>query len=269
MVHLAQIILYPIKSLDGVSVKQATVLPSGALKGDREFALIDEQGEFVNGKRTAAIHQIRAQFDLEQRTVSLHAQNQPQTTFHLDQDRLAIANWFTAYFGFPVQLVQNTEMGFPDDTASPGPTIISTETLRAITDWFPGLSEENLRQRFRTTLEIAGAEPFWEDRLFTTAGQLVQFKIGNVPLVGVNPCQRCIVPTRDPLTGEATSNFQKVFLAKRKVTLPNWTDPSRFNHFYRLAVNTRVLPTSSHTLLTVGDSVVLSQSSEQSVEFQR
>lgn len=264
MVHLAKIILYPIKSLDGVSVEQATVLPSGALQGDREFALVDEQGKFVNGKRTAAIHQIRAQFNLGERTVSLQVQNQSQqSTFHLDQERPAIAEWFTGYFGFPVKLVQNTTMGFPDDTASPGPTLITTETLQELITWFPECSEENLRQRFRTTLEVAGAEPFWEDQLFATEGQLELFQIGRVAFAGVNPCQRCIVPTRDPASGEIFSNFQKVFIAKRKATLPVWADASRFNHFYRLAVNTVVAPSLSHTLLQVGDPVLLSPNPNQ------
>jgi hypothetical protein len=258
MVHLAKILIYPIKSLDGVAVDQASLLSSGALKGDREFAIIDFQGKFVNGKRTPAIHKLRASFDLERRTVELQVQDTTESTsFDLEGDRAPLESWLSGYFGFPVTLIQSLDMGFPDDTESPAPTIISTETLDAIAPWFPAVSMENLRQRLRTTLEIAGAEPFWEERLYSAAGSLVPFQIGTVQFWGVNPCQRCIVPTRDPLTGQPYANFQKTFVAQRQATFPDWADASRFNHYYRLAVNTRAEASQAGKTIQVGDLVTL------------
>ena len=38
----------------------------------------------------------------------------------------------------------------------------------------------------------------------------VPFQIGDVHWLGVNPCQRCVVPTRDSTSGELTAGFQKV-----------------------------------------------------------
>lgn len=257
MIHLAHISLFPIKSLDGVSVSQATVLESGALQGDREFAIADQQGKFVNGKRTTAVHLVRSRFDLNSRTVTLWLEGQEEKTLHLDQERSAIAHLLSAYFGFPVHLIQNTEMGFPDDTESPGPTLISTETLQTVAEWFPDLSVAELRRRLRTNLEVSNAEPFWEERLYTTSDRVVPFQIGDTHLLGVNPCQRCIVPTRDSVTGAAYSNFQKTFSTNRKATLPEWAEVSRFNHFYRLAVNTRLLPTEANKVLQVGDAIGL------------
>ncbi len=52
---LADIRVYPIKALDPVSVTRVRLLPSGALEGDRRWALFDEQGGFVNGKRCEAL----------------------------------------------------------------------------------------------------------------------------------------------------------------------------------------------------------------------
>ena len=257
MVHLAKILIYPIKSLDGVAVSHATVLSSGALKGDREFAIIDYQGKFVNGKRTPAIHQLRASFDLEDRTVDLQIQDTTEAVrFDLAGDRTPLESWLGNYFGFPVKLIQNLEMGFPDDTESPAPTIISTETIEAVADWFP-LSVAEMRSRLRTTLEIAAAEPFWEDRLFSSAGNLVPFQVGIVHFFGVNPCQRCIVPTRDSITGQPYPNFQKTFVEQRKATFPTWVEVSRFNHYYRLAVNTRAHPSEAGKTIQVGDVVTL------------
>ncbi|XHX79596.1 MAG: MOSC domain-containing protein [Stenomitos frigidus ULC029] len=258
MPELAQIFIYPIKALDGVAIAQTTVLPSGALKHDREFAIVDAQGNVINGKRTATVHGIRSNFDLETWTIALRAKDKSETaTFHLDAERAAVEQWLSAYFGFAVTLLQNTEMGFPDDTDSPGPTIISTETLQTIADWFPNLSLEALRRRLRSNLEISGVEPFWEDRLFGKAERVVPFHLGNVQFAGVNPCQRCIVVTRDAITGEPDPQFQKTFIVKRQETLPKWAEASRFNHFYRLAVNTRLLQPPAGGTLQVGDTIAL------------
>ncbi len=256
MPELARIIIYPIKAIDGVEITQATVLASGALQHDREFAIVDSEGNFVNGKRTAKVHGIRSRFDLNARTVSLSVQGEMSVaTFHLDDDRAAAAQWLSGYFGFPVQLLQDTQTGFPDDTAAPGPTVVTTATLQAIAGWFPDLRLEEIRQRFRSNLEIRDTEPFWEDHLFGAADQLIPFQIGAVQFAGVNPCQRCIVVTRDPISGSAYPNFQKTFVAKRKETLPDWVDTSRFNHFYRLAVNTRLSNAEAGKRLCVGDAV--------------
>jgi hypothetical protein len=147
-------------------------------------------------------------------------------------------------------------MGFPDDTASPGPTVISTATLQTVAGWY-GISLDETRRRFRTNLEIDGVPAFWEDQLFSESGEPVTFQIGDVILQGINPCQRCIVPTRDSQTGEILRGFQTRFVQQRAETLPSGTARSRFNHFYRLAVNTRIPPASSPQALTVGDAVSL------------
>lgn len=257
MPHLDQILIYPIKSLDGVSVRQATVLTSGALQHDREFAIVDLQGKVVNGKRTPKIHGLRSTFDLDGGMVSLqrHGEGQPET-FPLMGDRTALETWLGNYFGFPVQVIQDQDTGFPDDLLSPGPTIISTATLNEVATWFPGVDFEGVRSRFRTNLEIAGVEPFWEDRLFSNTDEGVRFQVGAVEFEGVNPCQRCIVPVRDALTGQPYANFQKTFTQQRQATLPAWAAAARFNHFYRLAVNTRLGDSRSQRVLQVGDEII-------------
>ncbi len=258
MPQLACIFIFPIKSLDGIATNQATVLESGALKGDREFAIVDEKGKFVNAKRNAAIHRIRSRFSLADRTVTLWLEEASETvTFHLEGDRIQLESWFSDYFGFPVKVVQDQQVGFPDDTASPGPTVISTATLKRVADWFPNLELEDMRLRFRTNLEFGNAEPFWEERLYGLEGTTTPFRIGEVAFTGVNPCQRCVVPTRDAFTGEAYPGFQKTLTAQRQETLPAWVERSRFNHFYRLAVNTRIDRFQSGKLLSIGDDVQL------------
>ncbi|MDM9382044.1 MOSC N-terminal beta barrel domain-containing protein [Chlorogloeopsis sp. ULAP01] len=252
--YVSRLFIYPIKALDRVSVERVTVLKTGALKGDREFAIFDESGHFVNGKRNQRVHALRSQFNLETKSISLFVQGTKDTaTFHIEKERKALENWLGEYFGFPVQIRQNLDMGFPDDTISSGPTIISTDTLLTIASWYPGIDVEEVRLRFRANIEISGVPAFWEDCLFAKAEQSVDFQIGNVKFMGVNPCQRCVVITRDSQTGETYPNFQKTFVVKRQQTLPEWAERSRFNHFYRLAINTRLPASEEGKAIAIGD----------------
>ncbi len=255
MPTLNHIFLYPIKSLDSVAVTQAEILPGGALAGDREFVIVDQAGRWVNGKRTPLVHGLRSQFDLAARQVMMAIQGEAAITFHLDAERAALAQWLSAYFRFPVTLQQNLITGFPDDAASPGPTLISTATLTKVADWFPGLTVAEARSRFRTNLELGDVPAFWEDRLYSETGAPVPFTIGAVQMQGINPCQRCPVPTRHPITGLVLPQFQKTFVQQRQATLPAWAAANRFNHFYRLAVNTRIDRTETGKVLRVGDPI--------------
>jgi uncharacterized protein len=245
--------IFPFKSLDGCQVDWALVTAGGALEFDRRWALVDEHDNFVNAKRYAQIHAIRSDFDLTQLFINLSAPGMPDRQFSIDDP--ALANWFSEYFDRPIQIQENTINGFPDDITSPGPTIISTATLTAIASWYPNVSIAEIRRRLRTNLEITGVPAFWEDRLFTNNPQA--FSIGEILCQGINPCQRCIVPTRNATTGSINPGFQKTFSERRAATLPPEVDQSRFNHFYRAAVNTCITASSIGKALQVGDLVQL------------
>lgn len=254
---LSKILVYPIKSLDGVELASATILDGGALAHDREFALFDAEGKVVNAKRTAAIHTIRAEFDLAARRVRVWTPERSPQSFHLDGDRPAINAWFSEVFEQPITLKQDLHMGFPDDTRASGPTIVSLATLEAIAEWFPGLSVTEIRQRFRANLEISEAPAFWEDQLMAEPGQTLPFQLGEVAVLGSHPCQRCVVPTRDSQTGDRTPQFQAQFSQHRKATLPDWAVSNHFNHFYRLTLNTKVPPSEAGKYIRVGDSIAI------------
>ena len=259
--RLANIRLHPIKSLDPFEVKEGRIGPGGGLELDRAWALYSEDGEWVNGKRTAAIHLIRAAYapDLSSVTLSVPGNHDgiPTKTFVFPAGSADAAQWFSAYFETPIS-VRYTAEGFPDDTVANGPTIISTATLDAIASIFTGLSASDIRLRFRTTLEIDGVPPFWEDQLFgPDKDMLVPFRIGEVQFEGSNPCARCPVPPRNPQTGAIIPGFQKQLSDYRRSHIPAWTPEARFDHYYRLATNTRVAKTEAGKLLRVGDSVVV------------
>jgi uncharacterized protein YcbX len=167
------------------------------------------------------------------------------------------AEWFSAYFARPV-IVRHIPEGVPDDGLAPGPTIVSTASLQTVCDLFPGIELNEARERFRTTLEIDGVPAFWEDQLFgDDENYVVRFKIGDVAFEGSNPCARCPVPPRNPRTGEDLIGFQKKFSEMRRTQLPATSPRERFDHFYRMATNTRVASTEQGKLLRVGDAVVL------------
>ena len=124
--------------------------------------------------------------------------------------------------------------------------------------WFPGLSLESIRLRFRINLEIDGVPPFWEDHLFGKPGETVSFRIGEVIFKGVNPYKRCIVPTRDPITVESYPKFAQTLTKNRKAQLPDWANTEQFQIPYRLGVNTRIEADQAGKTLRTGDTVLLS-----------
>jgi len=259
--YLANIRLHPIKALDPVPVPEARIGPNGGLELDRVWALFASDGKWVNGKRTPAVHLIRAEYNQEISQVTLSVPGDSRkikpTTFSFPADFVLASKWFSDYFEQPV-IVRYIREGVPDDGLAPGPTIVSTASLQAICDLFPGMTLSEARERFRTTLEIESVPAFWEDQLFgPEENYAVRFKIGEVSFEGSNPCARCPVPPRNPRTGEINFEFTRKFTQMRRSSIPAWTPEARFDHYYRLATNTRVPSSETGKLLRVGDSVLL------------
>jgi hypothetical protein len=268
--RLANICLYPIKSLDPFPVREARIGPGGGLEFDRAWALYSADGQWVNGKRSTAIHLIRAAFapDVSSVTLSVPGDRRkiPTKTFAFPGDTASASKWFSNFFEQPVT-VRHSPEGFPDDAIANGPTIVSTASLQAVSGLFPGMTIDDARLRFRTTLEIDGdrsavapaeVPAFWEDQLFSAEERsAVRFRIGEVNFEGSNPCPRCPVPPRDPHTGVIIPGFQKIFSDYRRSHVPAWCPEARFDHYYRLATNTRVASSEAGKVLRVGDLLFL------------
>ena len=273
--RLANIRLHPIKALDPISVNEARIGPNGGLELDRVWALYSADGRWVNGKRTAAIQLVRTAYapDVSSVTFTVPGDRRdiPAMSFAFPGDTEGAAEWFSMYFEQAIQ-VRYTREGFPDDGLAPGPTIVSTGSLESVCEWFPGITLEEARRRFRTTLEIEGSvsttsagptgqeklPAFWEDQLFADSeSNVVRFRIGDVAFEGSNPCARCPVPGRESQTGVTHEGFQKRFTELRRAHLPPWAPADRFDHFYRLTTNTRVPSTEQGKLLRVGDLLLL------------
>lgn len=271
MAELRRITTYPVKSLDPHDVETAELGPAGALVGDREYAVVAKpadaphdpetasvggSGAYVNGKRTAAVHRLRSSFDPEGPTLTLRVYGEDERHEFDLSDEEELNEWLSGYFGEAVSVRREPVGGYPDDREAHGPTVVSTATLREVASWFD-VTVESARRRFRANLEVGGPDvpPFWEDRLFADEGEAVAFRVGDADLLGVNPCQRCVVPSRDPDTGEETPAFRERFLERRAATLPAWLDSDRFDHHFRLMVNTHVPESEVGVALSVGDPV--------------
>jgi uncharacterized protein YcbX len=280
MPTLDRITLYPVKSLDGVEVAEARVIPSGALENDRRWRLVDLDGRVVNAKRTAAFHSIRAQFDLAEKLISLSRWADPPSaaaaTFPLVPGPEGPCEWLADALGVKVLLEERHDGGFPDDRDAPGPTLISTASLEEVARWF-GFDLAESRRRFRANLEIGGCDAFWEDTLASPAparlppllGELSpdlpgdpyadlppaeprEFSIGAARFLATNVCKRCVVPSRDSKTAAVTAHFRDAFEARRGRSLRADVDAIGWNHLHRLGVNTRAAGAGGRIALSDG-----------------
>lgn len=251
--RLAGIRIYPIKSLDPLALSSARVVGGGGLEGDRRYALFDERGNFANAKRLGErIVRIRAAHGPRAGDVRTAANGAGEAAFSLPGQAKEAAAWFAAQLGTPVVLRQNARQGFPDDEAASGPTIVSSATIATLADRF-ALDAEEIRRRFRANLEIDGLAPFEEDLLFAARGRPVRFRIGDVAFEGVNPCARCSVPSRDSRSGAVGDpQFAQKLAELRRRSLPAGVERSAFDHYYRLAVNTRIPAGEDGKLLSLG-----------------
>ncbi|MEF8814932.1 MAG: MOSC N-terminal beta barrel domain-containing protein, partial [Halovenus sp.] len=260
MPTLSHIAVYPVKALDPVARDRVTVTDIGGLAGDRAFAIVDEAGEYVNGKRTDAVHRLRSDVDLEERTIGLAVGEDEPERFHLDRDREAIEAWLGEYLGLTVRLEERTGGAQTDravysDSSKTGPTLVSTATLRKAASWYDDIDATGMRLRLRPNLVVAGVPAFWEDRLLATHSHV---RIGDVRLEGVEPVPRCIVPVRDPQTGKETEEFRKRFVERREATLPAWMDSDLLDgNFFSMTVGTRIPEADRDGTLAVGDDVEL------------
>jgi uncharacterized protein YcbX len=234
--------LHPIKGLPPADVAEARVLQSGALALDRRWALVDGRGRFVNGKNYPGIHLLQAVYDLSTGEVAIGSQ-----AYSLHRQGAAIAARCAEILGTVCTWTENADTGFPDDLESPGPTFVTEGSIAVVAGWF-GVDLEATRRRFRANIEIGGTEAFWEDHLY---GRVVA--VGGVRVESVNPCARCVVPSRDAVTGEVTDGFQKRFAELRRAQFPADASTALFDHYYRFTVNTRIAASESGKAIRIGD----------------
>ena len=243
---MLRIFLYPVKSLDPIEVKEVQITAKGSFKNDRLFYLVNEEGKIVNAKKEKKLHKIRCKTDLKNQKFTLRVNEEIYTLNFDELDRFS--QILSDFLGYKVFL-KKEEMGMPDDRKAHGPTIMSDKTVEEIGKWF-NLPFEEVLLRFRPNIVVSATEPFEEEKLLWK-----EFYIGDVLLRAENISRRCPVPTRNPFTGEEYRDFTRIFINRRKETLPPWLSEEAFGgNFYRVSLNTNVLEGFGETI-KVGDEV--------------
>jgi len=254
MIELSKIFVYPIKALPGVPLKEVTITEGGALSNDRRWGLVDSQGRMVNGKNNRRIFLLNPVYDLTSETVRFVHKNDVEQVFEL-ADTAGLSHYFSEMLGRPVFLKEDKRQGFPDDLNASGPTLISQASLETVATWFPALSVDDIRARFRVNLEVSPTAAFWEDQVFREKRLPKPIQIGDVTIKPSNPCARCAVPMKHPKSGESYDHFYEIFISMREQTKPSWLDTACFDHWYRLSVNTNIEPEQSGKVLALGQPV--------------
>jgi len=252
MAQVAHLRVYPVKGLDGVALDSAAIRPGGTLAHDREYALFDADDEVINGKRTARIHELATDFDPDAHVLTVETPTGECRSFDLDADRARAETFFGEWFDIDVTIRRDESVGHVD-RPDMGPSVVSTATLRTVASWFDDLTVEGVRRRLRANVEVSGVPAFWEDRFVGDGAPT--FEAGGVRFEGVTPCGRCVVPTRDPDTGEALPEFRERFVRKREETVSEWADRDAFEHFYTLMLIARVPEDDRGQPIQVGDEV--------------
>ena len=260
MARIETLQVFPVKGLDGVRVDAAPVTDAGTLAGDREYALcppdappVTERGDAVkhaiNGKQSAAIHALDADFDPP---ATLRVAGE---AFDLADEmaRAAAGDQLANALGLDAELRRREPPGFVDRPDA-GPTVVSTATLREVASWFDedALTPADVRRRLRVNVEVGGVSAFWEDRF--VGSEAPRFRVDGVEFHGVEPCARCVVPERDPDTGDPLPRFRERFVERRGATFPSFADRDAFPHDYTLTLVAGVSRGHGETV-AVGDEV--------------
>ena len=228
--------VYPIKSAGGIAVSSWPVDDFG-LRYDRRWLVVDDAGEAltqrehprlalvrtaIEGDRLRVTYPGRAPLDLP-----LEPAPAVTTVATVWGDACAsvwlgerAARWFAEAIGTSCSLVY-----MPASTVRPAdPAYAPPGSRVSFADGFPfllcseaSLAELNTRlpapvpmNRFRPNLVIGGGTPFVEDGL-------AAFRIGELELEAVKPCDRCVLTTTDQDTGLRSHEPLRTLASFRKV----------------------------------------------------
>lgn len=256
-VAVSKIRIYPIKALDPVELQEAEV-GVHSLRLDREFAMVTQDERYMNSKRTGRVNELKATYDLKNFMVFLSARSGgPVDSFHLINDRIKLEEYLSIFFGEPLSLVQNKQGQLMDIPTASSATIVSEASLESLHREFADRTLEDIRLRFRSTLELTGVDAFWEESLVSEPGVGIRFQIGAVEMIGISPRARCNVPPRNPLTGITDKTFVKRMMQSRGNSLPEGSHLPEYGNLYHLAINTYIPYTENGKRLHVGDELKL------------
>jgi uncharacterized protein YcbX len=217
--RVSEIWIYPVKSLGGIRLSSAKVLPKG-LEHDRRWMLIDGDNKFM----TQRIYPMMALFKLSFVSGNFmirHSDQSIDLPFSHDDNLITAivwddtvevyevsrkhSNWFSSILGINCRLVS-----FPEDNPrSVDPLFSINDDHVSLADGYPlliigeqSLNDLNQRleepapmNRFRPNIVFSGGEAYEEDNW-------KNFRINRNRFAAVKLCARCVLTTVNQDTGE-------------------------------------------------------------------
>lgn len=222
MKRISEIFIYPVKSLGGISVKEAEVTDRG-LKYDRRWMLVDSNGKFLTQRTHPQMALIKV--DLSKDTLFFrNIKNTDQFSVGLNEttgkkidsvvwdDKVELFRvntiadeWFSQALNIKCKLVFMPE----ESKRLVDKTYAANNEITSLSDGYPFLiigqvSLDDLNSklhskipmnRFRPNFVFTGGVPFEED-------EMKKFTIRDLTFYGVKPSGRCVVTTIDQNTAQ-------------------------------------------------------------------
>ncbi len=225
--RLAEIHVFPVKALAGLTLSQSEVEPCG-LAQDRRWLVIDHKNRFLTQRVLPQMavmaahvtpHGLRlsapGHAPLEIATPGLDTTPEPvvvwRDTVLAAQASAAAHAWISAALGQPCRLVHLHDPGARTSSSAfalPGETVSFADAFPVLLTSTSSLADLNARlavpvpiSRFRGNLVIEGAPAWAED-----TWRLI--RIGGTTFRVAKPCDRCIVTTIDQDTGERPQRME-------------------------------------------------------------
>ncbi len=226
-----QLVIYPVKSLSGISVREAEVTPSG-LKYDRNWMVTDDSGLFITQRDLPSLAAINVDFSSDEMKfkdshgevfhIPLQSPSRKEVTVEIWGDQCRAfdegddaSNWLTEKTGrfkgkklrlmnFDNRFRRNVDASY----------LKGEDSHTAFADGFPYLitSDYSLNRlnerliesgsdpvpmsRFRPNIVLTGLEAFMENRIDEIYSKKTGYRLGLR-----KPCKRCKVTTVDQNTG--------------------------------------------------------------------
>jgi uncharacterized protein YcbX len=227
--------IYPVKSLRGISVKEAELTPKG-LKYDRSWMLVDEKGKFISQRTIPQMALLNTRIEKKDLHVSseneqilipldMRSDNEILTSIWKDKVVSAevsseISEWFSDVLGKKCKLVSyvkgHERIRELDDLPWKTPVsyadgypflLIGTESLN---DLNRRLENPVFMDRFRPNIVVKTVTAYTEDSWSS-------IQIGDGEFLMIKPCVRCVMTTINQQSAAVGEEPLKTLSQYRKV----------------------------------------------------
>lgn len=233
---LSEINVYPIKSLKGISLKNAVVEKRG-LRFDRRWMLVDEQNIFFTQREFPKMATLSIELEKDGLRVSADGFENLLISFEPNKDEkvkvrvwksicdaIVSENWINEWFSEVLQ-TKCRLVYMPDDSEREvNPLFNHNQDIVSFADGYPflligesSLADLNVRleeaipmNRFRPNFVVGNSDAFAEDNW-------KKAKIGETIFRTTKPCARCVITTIDQTEGFSTGKEPLRALSKYRL----------------------------------------------------